>query len=310
MVAAKNIGDVRGLIPELEAIEAELSEEGILTVTLRFDDAYERGTHTTAECFSELGTLFDSVSMSDEVRVVVLRGPGGGRRFSIYPASPMTKSRVPDSSGPFGGYRSEEIDPAMTSARSGSNRYLTRFYVTFLQMDQPVICSMNGDAIMATTTLVELCDIILTCESARFGDPHTQMGLVAVGGPVLWPRAMSIHKAAEYLLTGDIMTAREAKEHGLVNHVYSTPEETDRQAHILALRLAKLPTHGLTFTKRTLRKHMARDFAELFNEAASLQQLRSFVGRREVEDAGLRRAGMQGWIPGWEYDKAANESNS
>jgi enoyl-CoA hydratase len=304
MVAPKDIRNTRKLMGELGAVRTELSDEGVLTVTLQFDDAYERGTHTTAECFSELGTLFDSVSVSDEVRVVVLRGPGGGRRFTIYPASPMSESRIAESSGPFGGYRSEEADPALTAARSGSNRLLTRFYLTFLQMDQPVICSMNGDAIMATTTLVELCDIVLAAANARFGDPHTQMGLVAVGGPIVWPRSMSIHKAAEYLLTGELMTASDAERYGLVNHVYPTPEATDAAAAALASKLARLPTHGVTFTKRTLRKHFSRDFHDWFNEAAAMQQLRSFVGRSEVEATGLREASAQGHIPGWEYDKS------
>ena len=117
------------------------------------------------------------------------------------------------------------------------------------------------------------------------------------------PRA-SIHKVAEYLYTGELMTARQAMELGLVNHVYGTPEEVDAEA----LKLARLPTHGLTFTKRLLRKHVARRFLEDFDEGAALEQLRGFVAKKELDAlGGWAEAARAGKIPGWEYDKNRNE---
>src|ERR1700728_53707 len=56
-----------------------------------------------------------------------------------------------------------------------------------LDLDKPIICRMNGDAIGLGATIALFCDIIIADETARIADPHVKVGLVAGdGGAVIW----------------------------------------------------------------------------------------------------------------------------
>ena len=80
-----------------------------------------------------------------------------------------------------------------------------------LELPQPIIAAVNGHAIGLGATLALLSDIIIVSEQAKIGDPHVSMGVVAGdGGAVIWPLLVSLCKAKEMLLTGDLVTAQEA----------------------------------------------------------------------------------------------------
>ena len=80
-----------------------------------------------------------------------------------------------------------------------------------------------------------LCDVIFMAESARLGDPHVRVGIVAGdGGTVAWPLAVGPARAKRYLLT---VTAVEAERLGLVNEVVPD-DRLDEVAMAFAHRLA------------------------------------------------------------------------
>lgn len=129
---------------------------------------------------------------------------------------------------------------------------------SMLEMPKPMICRMNGDAIGLGATLAVCCDMVVADENARFGDPHVRAGLAAGdGAAVMLPLIIGPLRAKEMLLTGSIMTAREAQAIGLINHVVPTAELDERVA-LLAGRLLNGATQAIRFTKiavnRVLRK--------------------------------------------------------
>ena len=88
-----------------------------------------------------------------------------------------------------------------------------------LELDRPVICRINGDCVGFGLTMALLCDITIAAEDARIGDPHVRVGYsTGDGSAIIWPQLIGYHKAKEYLLTGDLMSARQAADLGLLNH--------------------------------------------------------------------------------------------
>jgi len=201
-----------------------------------------------ADLHTELEDIFADVAQDNDVNVVVLTGAGrafcaGGdvkgmdaRQFADF------KTRVPV-------------------------RYGKRLIHNIIELEQPIIAAVNGDAVGLGATLALFCDIIIASEKARFGDPHVRVGLVAGdGGAVIWPLLCGMAKAKEYLMTGDLISAAEADRIGLINHVVP-PGEVMPKAMELAHRLANGPTRAIRWTKLACNKRL-RDEVNLVLDAS------------------------------------------
>jgi cyclohexa-1,5-dienecarbonyl-CoA hydratase len=68
------------------------------------------------------------------------------------------------------------------------------------------------------------CDIVLASEKAKFGQPEIKVGVLPPIAVVMFPRLMDRKKALELILTGDVITAPEAKNLGIVNQVIPVEE--------------------------------------------------------------------------------------
>jgi enoyl-CoA hydratase len=79
-----------------------------------------------------------------------------------------------------------------------------RIIQALIDIQVPVVVSLHGDAMGLGASVALGGDIIVACKTARIGDPHVKVGLVAGDGGVLfWPASMGMHRARRYLLTGD-----------------------------------------------------------------------------------------------------------
>jgi enoyl-CoA hydratase/carnithine racemase len=128
-----------------------------------------------------------------------------------------------------------------------------------LNIWKPIIAACNGLTIGGGLEIALACDIIIASENATFGLPEVKIGLSPGGGGTQrLPRAIPIHLAAEMLLTGKTIDAREAYRIGLVNKVVPLAglmtearkmAEGICQAAPLAVRLAKeMMVRGLNLT--------------------------------------------------------------
>jgi len=89
----------------------------------------------------------------------------------------------------------------------------------------PVIAAVNGFALGGGLELALACDFIIASENAKFGLPEVSLGLIpGFGGTVRLTRAIGIRKARELIYSGDIITANQAFDWGLVNHVVPISE--------------------------------------------------------------------------------------
>jgi enoyl-CoA hydratase len=108
---------------------------------------------------------------------------------------------------------------------------------------KPVIAVVNGFALGGGCELAMACHLRIATENAKFGLPEVSLGIIpGYGGTQRLAQLVGRGKALELAMTGDMISASEAKEVGLVNHVTATKEE--------ALALAE-KIHEQDFCKRS-----------------------------------------------------------
>jgi enoyl-CoA hydratase len=102
----------------------------------------------------------------------------------------------------------------------------------------PVIACVNGFALGGGTEIAMACDFIYASETAKFGQPEINLGIIpGAGGTQRLPRLVGKGMAKELCMTGAIISAQEAKEIGLANRVFpaaSLWEETLKTARVMA----------------------------------------------------------------------------
>ncbi len=129
---------------------------------------------------------------------------------------------------------------------------------TLLDTDKPVVCRMNGHAVGLGATIALFCDIIFAADSAKIGDPHVGLGLVAGdGGAVIWPQLIGLSRAKEFLLTGDLIPAPRAAEMGLIN--YALPaDELDAAVDAFCDKLLAGAQQAIRWTKQLANLELKR----------------------------------------------------
>lgn len=100
----------------------------------------------------------------------------------------------------------------------------TELMQTILAIPQPVIAQVQGIATAAGCQLVATCDLVVAAEEARFATPGVKIGLFCSTPMVALSRAVGRKKAMEMLLTGEFISASEARAEGLVNRVVPAAE--------------------------------------------------------------------------------------
>lgn len=185
------------------------------------------------ELHNELARLWYRVQLDHDTDVVVFTG--AGEVFSAGGDIPMMQKRI--------------NDPELFNQK---NLEMKQMIFGLLELEKPVIARINGDCIGLGATLALMCDITIATDDARFGDPHVRMGYVAGdGGAVIWPQLIGYAKAKEYLLTGDMLTAKEAERLGLINHAVPRAE-LDERVNAFADKLARGSNKAIKWTKTAI----------------------------------------------------------
>jgi enoyl-CoA hydratase len=90
----------------------------------------------------------------------------------------------------------------------------------FPKLVKPLVGAINGVAITGGFELALNCDFLIASDRAKFGDTHTRVGVMPGWGlTVLLPQAIGVRRAREMSFTGNFLSAEEALQFGLVNHV-------------------------------------------------------------------------------------------
>jgi 2-(1,2-epoxy-1,2-dihydrophenyl)acetyl-CoA isomerase len=124
----------------------------------------------------------------------------------------------------------------------------------------PIIAAVNGAASGGGCNLALACDFVIAGESARFNQAFIKIGLIPdCGGTFILPRLVGWKRAAEMMITGDVVTAPRALEMGMINAVIPDGE---LMAHAMAMaeRLAQAPTAAIGQIKELLEASATNDY--------------------------------------------------
>ncbi len=130
------------------------------------------------------------------------------------------------------------------------------------QSPLPFIAAVNGAASGGGCNLALACDLVVAAESARFNQAFVKIGLVPdCGGTFILPRLVGWRRATELLMTGDVVSATQALEMGMINEVVA---DADLMSHAMALaeKLASGPTVALGKIKELLEASAQSDYGE------------------------------------------------
>ena len=118
---------------------------------------------------------------------------------------------------------------------------LTTRWERVRKIRKPIIAAVSGYCLGGGCELAMTCDIIVASETARFGQPEVNLGIIpGAGGTQRLTRAVGKYRAMEIILTGRFVKADEAKAIGLVAQVYPAASWLD-DAKALARTIAEKP---------------------------------------------------------------------
>ncbi|MDA7415964.1 crotonase/enoyl-CoA hydratase family protein [Xenophilus arseniciresistens] len=156
---------------------------------------------------------------------------------------------------------------------------------------KPLIAAVEGFAVAGGCEMALACDLIVAAEDARFGLPEVKRGLIAsAGGLMRLPQRLPYHLAMELALTGEMLDAPLAHQHGLVNRLTPKGGALDA-ALVLASQVAAQAPLAVAASKRVIRESADWPSDQMFarqepiaqaigRSADALEGARAFVEKR------------------------------
>ena len=142
-------------------------------------------------------------------------------------------------------------------------------------MSKPVIAAVNGAAAGAGACLALACDLRIASETASIGFTFLRVGLHPDwGGSFFLPRLVGPAVAAEFILTGGMISAERGERLGLFNRVVAA-DDLEATARSLAGQIAAAPAGVVADAKRIVRRSLITDLPEVL-ELEVDAQLKAF----------------------------------
>ncbi len=238
-----------------------LAEEITLTAedrvaTIRIDRVAKKNA-LTFDHFQRLADLVGEVANDVETRVLVVTGSGD----SFCSGADLTGTHA----------TSVTVDGPLQGTQW--MRMINRAATALHRCPKPTIAAVNGVAAGAGCNLALGCDLVVASESARFSEIFVKRGLnLDFGGTWLLPRLVGLQKARLLAFFGDIVSAKEADELGLLARL--VPDgELDAAVADLAGRLTALPPVPLMLMKHGLNESFGWTMQEALDYEAHAQTL-------------------------------------
>ena len=226
------------------------------------------------ELFEEVLTALEGFDADPAIRCMILTG--SGRAFS---AGADIKQMA----------RMSAVDQMASPAPARWER--------MRRIKKPIVAAVNGFALGGGCELMMCCDIIVAGETARFGQPEINIGIIpGAGGTQRLTRVVGKCKAMELILTGRQMSATEAEALGLVNRVVA-PELVLEEARRMAREIAAKSPIAVRAAKECILKAQEtslavgldferRMFALLFATEDKVEGMQAFLEKREPKFKG------------------------
>jgi enoyl-CoA hydratase len=199
-----------------EAIIVEI-EDHVASITLNRPDALNA---LNSQLMNELGQAVAEANARPKVRCIVITGSAKAFAAGADISEMADKTFVDMFSDDFFGPQGQAV--------SGSRK--------------PVIAAVAGYALGGGCELAMMCDFIIAADTAKFGQPEINLGVIAgLGGTQRLTRLVGRSKSMDMHLTGRFMDAEEAERSGLVSRVVPA-KKLKEEAHAAAQKIAEKST--------------------------------------------------------------------
>jgi enoyl-CoA hydratase len=170
--------------------------------------------------------------------------------------------------------------------------YITRDWEHIRRVRKPVIAAVAGYALGGGCEVAMMCDIVIAAESAKFGQPEINLGVLpGSGGTQRLPRAIGKAKAMDMCLTARMMDAAEAERSGLVSRVVAS-DKLMEEAMAVAEKVASYSLPAVMMVKEAINRAYESTLSEgvlferrLFHAAFALEDqkegMAAFVEKRK-----------------------------
>ena len=252
---------------ETTLVQQTQDARGVVTLTLNRPQAFNALSDAMIEA---LQTAFDQVAADASARVLVIKAAGkafcAGHDLKEMRAAP-----------------SLDYYQRLFAACS-------RMMLTMQQLPVPVIAQVQGIATAAGCQLVAMCDLAVASADAKFAVSGINVGLFCSTPGVALSRNLSRKAAFEMLVTGDFISADEAREKGLINRVVAAGA-LDAEVESLVARICAKPRLAITMGKALFYRQLEGGIAAAYDDAArtmarnmmdhsALEGVQAFIDKR------------------------------
>ena len=269
--------------------------DGIATITLNRPDKLNAFTGTMMH---EMISAFDRTDADDAVKAVIVTGAGRG----------FCAGADLSSGGDTFSRGGSDVVGDRGIPRDGGGLLTLRIFDSL----KPVIGAINGPAVGVGVTMTLPMDIRLASEDARFGFVFARRGIVPEAcSSYFLPRLVGIQQATEWVFTGRVFPAAEAKEAGLVRSVHA-PADLLPAATALAREIAdNTAPVSVALSRRMLWRMLgashpmdahrvdSRGIMERGRSADSREGVVSFLEKRLAAYPDRVSDGLPDVFPGW-----------
>ena len=207
-----------------------------------------------------LGELADAVRAAAPARLLVLKGLP--RAFC---AGVDVADHVPDAA---------RIDRMLTAMR--------RVLEALIESEAVTLAAVSGACLGGGAEIVAACDIVLAAEDARIGFPEIRLACFPPGAAALLPARIGEARSAEWILTGRVVSGREAAEAGFASRAVA-PDRLDEETDALAARVLSAAPAALSAARQLLRR--TRRDALASRLPAAEQAYHALAGDADLERA-------------------------
>jgi len=242
-------------------------ERGVVTLTLNRARAFNA---LSEAMLTALQTELDTVEHDESVRVVIIAAEG--KAFCA-------------------GHDLKEMR-AMTSLEQCEQLFAecSEMMLTIQRLPVPVIARVQGIATAAGCQLVAMCDLAVASNTAKFAVSGVNLGLFCSTPGVALTRNVLRKPAFEMLVTGEFITADEAKQRGLINRV-AEPEQLDAEIEKLVGTIVAKPRIAVAIGKKFFYKQIELGIGPAYEAAnqtmacnmmdeAALEGVQAFIEKR------------------------------
>ncbi|WP_217574412.1 crotonase/enoyl-CoA hydratase family protein [Streptomyces sp. GbtcB7] len=287
----------------LTEISYELTD-GIATITLNRPDRLNALTRTMA---AELIGVCDAIDADDQVRAVIVTGAGRGfcAGADLGQGADTFNTEAPHGEE----RRTAAINGKIDGVPQDFGGMVT---LRLAALRKPVIAAVNGAAVGFGATMTLPMDIRLAADSARFGFVFTRRGIVPDGASSWFlPRVVGISQAMEWVATGRVFDAQEARTGGLVSRIVAGDEllETARavareivdNTSGVSVALARQLLWSMLGESSPWEAHRleSRALHETGASADAAEGVMAFLEKRRARFPGLVSKDYPGFVPPW-----------